>query len=446
MKRELAHSTHAVLRSFLGLILIGTVLLKLPVSTASGRFTSWVDALFTATSATCVTGLIVQDTGSHFSLFGQIVILALIQLGGLGIMTFSALFLVSLGRLSMRAQVEMRDILDTEYLNDVGKLVAYVAVSTFLIELVGAASLFAAWRGEMGGTAAEAWAALFHAVSAFCNAGFSLFSDSLMAYRADVVVVGTVGVLVVAGGLGFVVGIGLLRTIQDVLRGHRRRRLSLHSKAVLRTTGILLAAGMILVLVLEWSNTLAGAPIGEKLLGALFASITPRTAGFNTIDYARIAPATLFFTMLLMFIGGSPGGTAGGIKTSTLAVLVAAIRSMLRGSEEVVLFGRTLPRIIIRKSLAVTLMFASLLSVFVFLLLLMERGKPFHALLFEAVSAFGTVGLSTGVTPELTTPGKLLVTIFMYAGRVGPLTLAMSMSLRAKEIGLRYPEERVMVG
>lgn len=448
MRAAGASPIRLVVVSFVAVIAAGTVLLKLPIATPPAQPIGWIDALFTATSATCVTGLVVRDTGSGFTGFGQAVILLLIQTGGLGVMTFSLLVLSLL-----RAPVPMvqRVIYERTLAGfpsaGLWPLVRLVFVFTFLAEAAGAGSLFVRLLPEVGVRQA-AWPALFHSVSAFCNAGFALWPDSLVRFGGDVWVNGTVMALVVLGGLGFIVVFDLLDT------SVRPRRLAVHTKLALVVTAVLTLAGAALFWGLEGPRTLFALPLRDQALISLFQSVTTRTAGFNTVDVSLLAPATLFVMLLLMFVGGAPGSCAGGIKTTTLGVLVASTRARLRGHEHVNLFGRTLSRETVGNALAIALGGAAMGVAGLFLLLLAEspaavasaEGPLFISYLFETVSALGTVGLSTGITPWLEPESRIVVALLMFVGRLGPLTVAAALARPDRRTDWRYPREEVMVG
>ena len=439
------------LLAFASVIAVGTGLLMLPASTHSGQF-GFVDALFTSTSATCVTGLIVVDTGKHFTRFGQGVILLLIQVGGLGIMTLSTGLLVSLGR---RASIETKLALAQDMavmrVNDYRRLVWNVVLLTLAFEAVGAFCLLPVfWHAE--GLAAGLWSSVFHTVSAFCNAGFSLYGDSFCRYRGNMWINGVICGLIVSGGIGFVV----LWEVRKCFAARRsnRARLSLHSKMVLGATAMLIVLGTLLMWSLERNVTLADMNWLERWLSAGFQSITARTAGFNTVEINHMSNASLFGLIVLMFIGASPCSTGGGIKTTTAAVLVMVAVSRFRGRDSVACGGRTVPPSTVSRSVTLALGAAVLVSVFTAALLITEqanvphtqsRGK-FLELFFEAVSAFGTVGLSLGVTPTLSAVGKVLVTVLMYIGRVGPLALMLVLSRPETADPYRYPDEKVVIG
>ncbi len=437
-----------MLTSFGAAICIGTILLMLPAATVSGVRTSFVDALFTATSATCVTGLIVKDTAVYFSTFGHCVILALIQVGALGIMTFSvSLAVFARKRVEMQRQIEMQEMLDQDTVASIKDLVKFIVKMAFAFEIAGAAGLFLAWRGKIGGDGLTAFHALFHSVSAFCNAGFSTFSDSLVRFSGDIPTNVMIMVLIVFGGLGFTVVRDLLGNFREraLRRSSRLRSLRVQTKIVLAVSATLILAGAVLFYALERGSSLAGAGIGDRILVSLFQSVTARTAGFNTCDFGALSSATLMVVIILMFIGASPGSTGGGIKTTTVAVLWSAIMSGLRKRPDSELYRRTIPAEVIQKALSVLII--SLVVVLAFgLVLLYYENQPFASVMFETVSAFGTVGLSTGITPNLSTAGKVALTLLMFMGRLGPLTIAYAFLRQRRPAQYRYAEERVMIG
>ncbi len=440
-----------VLGSFALALALGTLLLMLPVMAARGTEpVGFVDALFTATSAICVTGLVTVDTATRWSLLGQVTIVLLIQLGGLGIMTYSTiLVLLVRGRFTVRGRLTMQDTLGGTSAADLRRLVKTVFVSTFVIEAVGATALATRFALDMP-IGQAAWFGVFHAVSAFCNAGFSLFSTSLVHYVGDPTVNVVVPGLIILGGIGFLV----IAEVWGRRAGKGRdRELSLHARLVLSTTALLLGIGMVGFFLLERANTLAALPWPAKAMATWFQAVTPRTAGYNTLDYAQLANPTLFFTIVLMFIGAAPGSCGGGIKVTTAAILGGIVRSQLAGEERVHLFRHAVPREAVGR--AVTLAAASALAVVLVTLVLQvteahgavtdARRGLFLELLFETVSAFGTVGLSTGVTPRLSDAGKIVIAIMMYVGRVGPLTLTLGLA-RPTGGRFQYSEEPVVVG
>jgi trk/ktr system potassium uptake protein len=401
-----------------------------------------------------VTGLVVVDTGTRFSPAGQAIVLALIQAGGLGLMTFAVFVSALLGRsLSFTDRMVIQDAMHHTPMPGVRRLVRYVLVFTLATEATGAALLWLRFRGERPGGEAL-WQAVFHSVSAFCNAGFSLLGDNLVRYRADVFVNLVITALIIVGGLGFLVNLELRDQIVARLAGRRPPRLTLHARVVLAVTAILLVAGAAVFLLLEWHNLLSGLPLREKLLAAWFQSVTPRTAGFNTVDFGRASSDTLFFTIFLMFVGASPGSTGGGIKTTSLGLIFALFVARWRGRGRARLFRRTIPHAVMDRALALALLAWVLVSVAILVLVSSQgHGRPFSsdeprvvALMFEAVSAFGTVGLSTGITPALNAAGKLVLVLLMFVGRVGPLTLVLAVGPRGEKGRFRYAEENVMVG
>ena len=437
----------ALVISFAGLIAGGTLLLSLPLSWGEGRSIGVIDALFTATSAVCVTGLITVDTARAWSPFGQTVILGLIQFGGLGILTFSTFFLVLLGRpipLSQKGVIA-RSHGKLHHLNARALLVRIVSYA-LAIEATGALILTAFFAQDVGWSAGL-WRGVFHAISAFCNAGFSLFSNNLENFAGSWVVNLTIMALIVLGGIGFLV----ITDVEEWLR--RRRRLSLHTKVVLATTAVLIVAGTAGFYLFEANNVLAGRPVGERVLISLFQAVTPRTAGFNTVAYGTLTNAALMMTLILMFIGGSPGSTAGGVKTSTAAILFGVLYSRAQGLRHATLFRRTVPERTVGEAMAIVMLSVVVVMAATFLLQwteLHEQAHPgvrgeFLSLNFEAVSAFGTVGLSMGETFGLVASSKLILVALMFIGRLGPLTLAFSLS-RKKRVEYQYAEEPVLVG
>ena len=439
-----------MLMSFGGVIVFGTVLLMLPAATVPGEETSLINAFFTATSATCVTGLIVYDTATHFTFFGQFVILALIQVGGLGIMTFSVSLALLMRRgVSMKDQSIMQDVLDQDTLQSVKRLIRFIIAMTFLLETAGAIILFNAWKPIFHGTLETVWYAIFHSVSAFCNAGFSTFSNSLMGFSNNAPTNLTIGGLIVLGGIGFVVIGDFYQALRDrlFLRVKRRHKFRIQSRLALGWTGGLILGGTVLIYLIERGRILAGMSYDHALLVSLLQSISTRTAGFNSCDIGALQPVTLFIFIILMFVGACPGGTGGGIKTTTPAVLWAVIRAGFHRRGETELYRRTIPVEVIQK--AVMVLCASLLLVCgaLGLMLVFEPQKDFVDLFFETVSAFGTVGLSTGITASLSTAGRVIITLLMFIGRLGPLTIGFAFMLRKSQPAkYRYSEERIMIG
>ena len=446
-KAGFRHAESILALSFLAVILLGTVLLALPVSSRSGQPIGIFDSLFTSASAVCVTGLVALDTGTTFSLFGQTVLLVLIQVGGLGFMVFATMIMVMLGRkISLRGRMLIRESMNFDSLSDLGSITRLYLLLSLGIELIGTALLslrFVPLYGWKRGL----WMALFHAVSAFCNAGFDLFSryGSLTAFSADPLVLLTIAVLIILGGLGFSVILETLRNRKGV------RSLSLHTRIVLVTTLTLLVAGTLFYWLAERTNpeTLAGSPEGQKVLNAFFQSVTMRTAGFNSFDLSRLRDGSKLFSSFLMMIGASPASTGGGIKTTTMAVLALLMLSVIRGESEVNVARRRLSDDILRRALAVAVLFLGTLLTGTLVISLIEDGRfPLEDILFEASSAMGTVGVSALGTPNLCPASHAVLLPMMFLGRVGPLTLAVAVAKRqgrAKSAS-KYPEEKIMIG
>lgn len=437
--------------AFAGFILLGAAVLMLPFS-SSGSPIRFVDALFTATSAACVTGLTVLDTGRDLSRMGQVVVLVLIQVGGLGIMTISTVWLLMAGkRPSLGARLVLQDTFTHRGDRDVRSMILDVVRFTLVLELCGAGLLLARFVG-LYPLGEAVFLSLFHSVSAFCNAGFSTFSNNLEGFAGDTLVSLTVAFLIISGGIGFLV-LREIKLLSWSKAGGRRQCLSLHSRLVLVTSGALIGLGTILVLLMEWDNTLSQLSLWEKLLASFFQAVTPRTAGFNTVPIGSMANQTLMVVVLLMFIGASSGSTGGGIKTGTFATLVAMGFSRLRGYPEPKAFGRTISPGSVARAMSVTMVCATVVLVGTLLLQVTEVGSSssavargrFLELLFEVVSAFGTVGLSTGITPGLTDAGKLLLTLVMFVGRLGPLVVAVAVA-RQRTVRFRFAEESIMIG
>lgn len=428
--------------SFLLVILFGTVLLMLPVSSTQNRVTPFVNALFTSTSATCVTGLVVYDTGKYFSQFGQIVILLLIQIGGLGIMTVSTAFALLMGRnIDLKLKNVMSLVVGGTNRVNILQLLKNIVLVTFVLELIGASLLF--FRFQSGNSLSRAiYLSLFHSVSAFCNAGFSLFSDNLAGYRDNLLVSITIPLLIILGGLGFTVNIDLFRYL---FKRDKVNKLSLHTKIVLVTTAFLILGGMIAFFVMEYYGTMKGFGIHQRLLSSFFQSVTTRTAGFNSLDFGAMGKGVLLVSMILMFIGASPGSTGGGIKTTTFSVMGLTLLSLLQGRKDISVFGRRIPAGNSRE--ASGLIFISAGIVFFIVMILMQiEPFSFDKIMFEALSAFGTVGLSTGITSGLSAMGRILITILMYVGRIGPLTMIYAFAIRSHKTNINYAEETIAIG
>ncbi|QIH99285.1 TrkH family potassium uptake protein [Rhodococcoides fascians A21d2] len=429
-------------------ILVGAAVLMIPAATVPGYDTDILQALFTSTSAVSLTGLIVVDTPVYWSGFGQGVILGLIQIGGFGIMTIASLVgLVLADRIGLRSRLNAAAEVRTSGLGDVRSVVVGVFRTSLIIESVVAivlAARFVIGYDEPPGRAL--WLGIFHAVSAFNNAGFALFSDNMIGFATDPWICVPLLIAVVLGGIGFPVLFEIARHLRARAGGVRaRKRWSLHTRMTLSVTGVLLILGPTVVLLFEWSRTLDGFGFWDKMLVATFQGVMPRTAGFNSVDYADVDNATLLVTDVLMFIGGGSGGTAGGIKVTTFALLLFVILAEIRGDREVSVFGRRIDARVQRQALTVALIGVALVMLPV-VALLAGTNFDLDVLLFEVVSAFATVGLSTGITAQLPGWGQVVLIILMYLGRIGSITLVSA--LAARDRGRRYtlPTERPFIG
>ncbi|WP_420852145.1 TrkH family potassium uptake protein [Paenibacillus hamazuiensis] len=431
---------------FAVIIFAGALLLTTPIATASGQPMPFLDALFTATSATCVTGLVVVDTGTYFTKFGQIVIMLLIQVGGLGFMTMSTLVAFMLKkRISLKERLVLQEAMNQGSMEGIVRLIRKVIFYSLTIEFIAAVIFSIRWSMDLSpGTAI--YFGIFHAVSMFNNAGFDLFGSitgpfsSLTSFVDDPVVNIVAMGLIILGGLGFIV-------ISDLLEFRKHRKLSLHSKVVLSMTGALIVIGAVVIFIFEFTNPKTLAPLGwsGKIWGALFQSVAPRTAGPNTLDIAGMRQASQFFIIILMFIGASPGSTGGGIKTTTFTTLIGAMIAMIRGKEDIVLFRYRLGKDRILKAITMT-MIALFLVIFVSMVLSTTEPRSFLMILFEVTSAFGTVGLTMGLTPDLSMVGKILIALMMFIGRLGPLTLAYALGPKVEKELYRYPEGKITIG
>ncbi|MBQ9779337.1 MAG: potassium transporter KtrB [Clostridia bacterium] len=449
-KRWRLSTTHIILLSFLSAILLGSLLLALPISARDGQAISYIDALFTATTATCVTGLVTLPTVSTWSLFGQVVILLLIQIGGLGVITVMAGLMVAVHRkMGLRDSRLIGDAFNLNSLSGLSGFIKKVIIGTFLVEGVGALLYMTVFIPEFGGRGI--WISVFNSVSAFCNAGIDIIAeDSLVGYSTHPLVNTVTSLLVILGGLGYIVWWDLLRVVREIPAQGLKcfRRLTLHSKLTLTATAILLMGGGVVIFVLEYNNplTIGELSLFDKIQVSLFQSVTTRTAGFATVPQENLTNATALFCLLLMFIGGSPAGTAGGVKTVTVAVLLATALSTIRNRDEVTLFGRRLSKQVTRKAVAVTGMSFVILSLSTILLAAVTDASAMD-ILYETVSATATVGLTRALTPLLTTVGKIIIILTMYAGRIGPISLAVAFASK-KEIvnNIKDPTEEVVVG
>ncbi|WP_448533678.1 TrkH family potassium uptake protein [Parathermosynechococcus lividus] len=443
---------------FLAVITVGTLLLWLPWSTSNGQWNPFVIALFTATSAVCVTGHIIVDTPTHFSTFGHLIILLLIQVGGLGYMTATTFLIILLGRkFNLRQKIAVQQALDRRGIQGARQLVRSILGLAFLFEITGTLLLWFVFRQDYGDLRGL-WLAVFHSISAWNNAGFSLFSDSLMSYQTSVPLNFVISALIIFGGIGYEVIFEFYLWLTDCLRHWGRPRylvrkarqmtFSLNFKIVTSTTGVLLILGTAMLLLTEFRSPEAFGQfsLDQKLLLAWFQSVTARTAGFNTVDIGSFRNSGLFIMIALMFIGGSPGGTAGGIKTTTFRILAGITKSTLQGKDVVLLYRRQVPPTLIMKAVAVTVgsMFTVLISTT--LIAIADPEINFINILFETVSAFATVGLSTGITSGLTVFSKFVLVVTMFAGRVGILLLMAAIMGDPRPSNIQYPEENLLVG
>ena len=439
LKKKKPTSFQVIILGFSGAILFGTILLMLPASSRSGMGTSFFDALFTSTSAVCVTGLVVHDTVSYWSAFGQFVLLLLIQIGGMGVITVAAAFAMISGRkISLMQRSTMQEAIAAPKVGGIVRLTNFIVKTILLIELAGAAAMAPVFCRDFG--CKGLWLALFHSVSAFCNAGFDLMGvkspfSSLTGYAAQPFVNLTVMALIIAGGIGFLTW--------DDIRINRQHfhKYRMQSKVILWTTAILLFVPAVYFYFCEFASLKPG----ERILASAFQAVTPRTAGFNTVDLTGLSEAGQWIIIVLMLIGGSPGSTAGGMKTTTVAVLFAAALSTFRQKEDTNFFGRRIETDVVRNAATILLMYLVLFFTGGLLISIME-GLPMITCLFETASAVGTVGLTLGITPELGTGSRLILILLMFLGRVGGLTLIFAALSGTKKTALRLPKEKITVG
>lgn len=426
---------------FLSLILIGSILLNLPIASSSGTSIGYVNSLFTSASAVCVTGLTVLNTARDFTPFGQVIIITLIQFGGLGIMTLATVGYIIMGKkISFKERLMIKEQLNTESIQGIVKLTKKVIGYTFFLEMMGSLLLALRFVPMFGFEKGLAFS-IFHAISAYCNAGFDIFGDSLIIFQNDYYVLLILSLLIILGGLGFTV-------YADLLAKDKLRKLTLHSKVVLIMTGSLLIIGTLSFLLFESTNpgTLGSMNFPSRLANSFFQSVSPRTAGFYSVDMSKIRETTIFSTIMLMFIGGSPGSTAGGIKTTTFACLLLTTISVVKGEEDVNCLNRRLPFETIKRAVSIFLIGLAIVFSTAIILTITDSSLKFINLLFESTSAFGTVGLTTGITDKLSTLGRLVITLTMYIGRVGPLTMAYAFARRNMKRDFRNAPGNLMVG
>lgn len=445
MKKQLTPS-HILVSGFAIIILIGTILLMLPFASRDGQSISFINALFTATSAACVTGLVVVDTAHQFSMFGQIVILLLIQVGGLGFMSFATLYAFALRkRITLKDRLLLKESLNANSMEGIVRLFRRLLLFAFTIEGIAAIILSIRWSFDFG-IAKGIYYGIFHSISLFNSAGFDIFGtetghfSSLTSYTNDLIINFVTIILILLGGIGFVV-------MADVVDNKRFRKLTLHSKVAISTTVILSLVGTIVIFIFEFTNasTLGSLDGIGKFFASFLQSTTPRSVGVSTIDIGSMRQATLFFIIILMFIGASPGSTGGGIKTTTFTVMIGAVYAMVRGRENIVLFRYRIGMQQILKAVTVTLV-ALFVVVGMSMVLSTTEEAPFLTILFEVTSAFGTVGLSMGLTSELTAFGKLMIVLTMFAGRLGLLTLVIALGSKVQKELYRYPEGKITIG
>lgn len=447
--------TQILVFGFLALAFLGAILLNLPIASTSPGSIGFVNAIFTSTSAVCVTGLVVVNTMEGWTMFGKTVILILIQIGGLGFMTFTtALFIIMGRKITLKERLIIQEAFNQYSLSGMVRLIKNILLGTFIVEGIGALLLSIRFIPQYGFLTGLFYS-IFHSISAFCNAGFDILShSSLSPYVSDVLINFTIMALIILGGLGFAVWLDLLRVTKLKIETQFSlkkwfNKLNLHTKIVLVMTVILIVVGFVFFLLVEYNNpdTFGNMTGGQKTIAAMFQSVTPRTAGFNTIPLDKMRYASKFMTIIYMFIGGSPAGTAGGVKTVTVAVIILTIVSVIRGRERTEVFDRCIPGDVIRKALAVMGISLTVVITVAMLLSLSEKAT-FMDMFFEAMSAFGTVGLSLGLTSSLTTFGKIVIAITMFIGRLGPVTMALAFTLKRKSNNnsIKRPDERVMVG
>lgn len=427
-------------------ILAGAILLSLPIASQSGKITPFIDCIFTSTSAVCVTGLVTLDTGTYWTYFGKTVIMLLIETGGLGFMSVATLVFFFFGRrITLKERLVMQEAMNVNSLQGLVKMIKYVLIFTFSVEGAGAV-LFATQFIPQFGIAKGIYYSVFHAVSAFCNAGFDLMGNfkSVTAYANNSVVILTISALIAIGGLGFYVWV-------EIYNSKGTKRLSLHSRVVIYSTVVLIVGGAILMFIFEMNNpgTMKGMSVKGKILSSIFASVSPRTAGFNSIPLDKMTSAGNLLTIILMFIGGSPGSTAGGIKTATAVVLFMTVVSVVRGREDTEIFKKRINKEVVYKSLVITVLGLGIVIAVTMVLSITEPPNiPFEYFLYEATSAFATVGLTLGLTTKLTVVGKIIIALTMYAGRVGPLTIILALAKRknGKSGTIKYPEGKILIG
>ena len=424
-------------------IFTGAVLLTLPISSADGTSTNFIDSLFTSTSAVCVTGLVTVDTGTHWNYFGKTVIMFLIEIGGLGFMSFATLFALLLGKkITLKERLVLQEAMNTFNIQGLVKMAKYVLAFTFSVQIIGALLLSTQFIPDYG-LGKGIYFSIFHAVSGFCNAGFDLIGNfsSLTSYAENPVIILTIASLIAIGGLGFSVWL-------EIYNYRGLKKLSLHARVAILMTISLIVGGAILMFLFEFNNpgTMKNMSFKGKILSSIFASVTPRTAGFNSISTADMSMAGRFLTIILMFIGGSPGSTAGGIKTTTAAILLMTIVSIIKGREDTEISKRKIPKDLVYKAFALSTLALTLVIGVTMILSITEVGASFEYILYEVTSAFGTVGITLGLTTKLSFIGKILIILTMYCGRVGPMTVILALANKKGKSSIKYPEDKILVG
>ena len=456
-KKKHLSSFQLIILGFASVILLGAIILMLPVSSAEGVITPFNQTLFTSTSAVCVTGLAVLDTGSYWSVFGQVVILLLIQIGGLGVVTVAvSVFMLSGRKISLMQRSTMQNAISAHKVGGIVRLTKFILKGTLFIERAGALALLPVFYHDFGRKGI--WMAVFHSISAFCNAGFDILgNNSMVPYVGNVWINLVICGLIIAGGLGFVVWIDLRLSLihyREHFKYFKIKRylesLSLHTKIALISTFVLIFGGMTVIFILEFQNplTLKSLPFSQKILASFFQSVTLRTAGFATVDMASLHQATKFFMSIIMFIGGSPAGTAGGVKTVTFVIGLLYVRALMRGDENIHVFKRTIDDQIVKRALTIMLISFAIALTGLFILSISEQAD-FIDLLFEVFSAFATVGLTAGITPTLTFVGKIVIIILMYIGRIGPITMVLIFVRKynaKKGKDVNYIKEHILIG
>jgi len=443
IKKSKLNEVQVLAIGFALVILIGGIILSLPISSVDGTYTSFLDSLFTSTSAVCVTGLVTVDTGTHWNNFGKIVIMLLIEIGGLGFMSLTIFIAILLGKkITLKDRLIMQEAMNTFNIQGLVKMVQYVLGFTFIVQVSGAILLATQFIPQFGWKTGMFYS-IFHSVSAFCNAGFDLFGnyDSLVNYSSNAVVLLTIGGLIIIGGLGFTVSL-------EIFNYRKARRLSTHSKMVIFITLFLIIFGAIFIFLVEYKNpvTLANMNFRDKVLNAFFASVTPRTAGFNSISTDGMTMAGKLMTIILMFIGGASGSTAGGLKVTTFGVLAFTLISALKGRDDTEAFGRRFSKETVYKAFTLLCISMMLVLTTTIILTITEPDKLFINLLYEATSAFATVGLTAGVTQSIGSISKVVLIITMYLGRVGALTVILAVINKKKRNRIKYPEAKILIG